>query len=157
MKEREESWVQSWIGKLPWKRAWQPIPSEEPGRLWSMGVTKSRTRLKWLSTHTHTHTHTHTGRFTYKMLNNFPRSPWSHWLSQLVKSGSLSPEHSFLSLMLLCLLDRTFLLLFYYLIFTAILCEMQRSYDNYLIILLRKVRLGFTQCTQLLSARGGVT
>ena len=36
---------------LAWEISW----AEELGRLWSMGVTKSRT---WLSTHTHTHTHT---------------------------------------------------------------------------------------------------
>ena len=45
----------SWVGKIPWRRAWQPTPvflpgespqTEEPGGLQSMGVTKSWT---WLS------------------------------------------------------------------------------------------------------------
>ena len=43
-----------WVGKIPWKKKWQPtsvffpekIPwTEEPGRLQSMGVTKSGTQL----------------------------------------------------------------------------------------------------------------
>ena len=47
-------------GKIPWRRAWQPTPvflenswriprTEEPGRVHR--VSKSRTWLKWLSTH----------------------------------------------------------------------------------------------------------
>ena len=49
-----------WIGKIPWRRAWQPIPVFLPGE--SQGerslaaavrrVTKSQTRWKRLSTHT---------------------------------------------------------------------------------------------------------
>ena len=46
----QETWVLSlgwkdpWVGKMPWRRAWQPTPvflpgeppwTEEPGRLWS--------------------------------------------------------------------------------------------------------------------------
>ena len=56
------------VGKIPWRKAWQPIPvflpgespwTEEPGRVESMvgGVTKSWAQF---SRHTHTHTHTHT-------------------------------------------------------------------------------------------------
>ena len=42
----QEIWVQPWVGKIPWRRAWQPTPlflpeespwTEEPGRLQSMG------------------------------------------------------------------------------------------------------------------------
>ena len=41
----QETWVQSWIGKIPWRRTWQPTPvfllgeslwTEEPGGLQSM-------------------------------------------------------------------------------------------------------------------------
>ena len=47
-----------WVGKIPWRRAWQPpsilswrIPwTAEPGRATVHGVEKSRTRLKQLST-----------------------------------------------------------------------------------------------------------
>ena len=44
----------TWVGKIPWRRAWQPTPiflsekipwTEEPGGLQSRRVTKSRTRL----------------------------------------------------------------------------------------------------------------
>ena len=43
-----------WVGKIAWRRTWQPTPGFWPGKshrqksLWlqSMGVTKSRTRLK---------------------------------------------------------------------------------------------------------------
>ena len=49
-----------WIGKIPWRRPWQPTPvfmprkipwTEEPAGLQSMGL-HSQTPLKWLSTHT---------------------------------------------------------------------------------------------------------
>ena len=49
----------SWLGKTPWKRAWQPTPvflpgeSLDRGAWWATvhGVAKSQTRLKRLSTH----------------------------------------------------------------------------------------------------------
>ena len=50
-----ETWVSSWVGKIPWRRAWQPTPvflpgespwtTEEPRGLQSMGDAKSWTRL----------------------------------------------------------------------------------------------------------------
>ena len=48
-----------WVGKIPWRKAWQPTPILLPGeshgqRSWWAtvhGVTKSRTLLKQLSTH----------------------------------------------------------------------------------------------------------
>ena len=45
----QEIWVQSWIGKIPWKRKWQPTPvflpgeppwAEESGGLQSMGLQR---------------------------------------------------------------------------------------------------------------------
>ena len=50
-----------WVRKIPWRRAWQPtpvfLPGESHGQRSLVGygprVTKSQTRLKWLSTHTH--------------------------------------------------------------------------------------------------------
>ena len=47
----------SWVGKIPWRRAWKPTPLFLPGEahgqrsLVSMGVAKSRT---WLSDYTFT-------------------------------------------------------------------------------------------------------
>ena len=48
-----------WVGKTPWRRAWQPTPvflpgeSRDRGAWWATvhGVTESQTRLKRLSTH----------------------------------------------------------------------------------------------------------
>ena len=50
-----------WVGKIPWRRKWQPIPVFLPGEpmdrgAWQAtvhGVTKNQTRLERLSTHTH--------------------------------------------------------------------------------------------------------
>ena len=47
-----------WVGKIPWRRAWQPTPVFFPGestgrgasRVTVHGVTESRTRLKRLTT-----------------------------------------------------------------------------------------------------------
>ena len=47
-----------WIGKIPWRRKWQPTPvslpgkipwTEEPGRLQSTGVAKSWTKLSYFT------------------------------------------------------------------------------------------------------------
>ena len=56
-----------WVGKIPWRRAWQPTPvflpeespwSEEPGELYIVyGVTKSQTQ--WVTKHTYIHTFIH--------------------------------------------------------------------------------------------------
>ena len=48
-----------WVGKIPWRRAWQPIlvflPGESHGQRSLAGtvhrITKSRIQMKWLSTH----------------------------------------------------------------------------------------------------------
>ena len=29
--ESEETWVDPWVGKMPWRRAWQPSPVFLPG------------------------------------------------------------------------------------------------------------------------------
>ena len=48
-----------WVGKVPWRRAWQSTPTFLPGEshgAWQAAVhsvTQSWTRLKRLSTHTH--------------------------------------------------------------------------------------------------------
>ena len=60
-----------WVGKIPWRRTWQPtsvfLPGESMGRgAWRVtvcGVTKSWTRLSTCAcARAHTHTHTHTKR-----------------------------------------------------------------------------------------------
>ena len=46
-----------WVGKIPWRRAWQPtpvfLPGESHGQRSLAGVAKSWTWLKRLSRHTH--------------------------------------------------------------------------------------------------------
>ena len=57
-----------WVGKIPWRRAWQPTPVFLPGEShgqrslarYSPWVAKSQTRLKQLSVRSPCHTHTHT-------------------------------------------------------------------------------------------------
>ena len=60
-----------WIGKIPWRKAWQPTPvflpgefpwTEEPCMLHSMGSQSvgHDWATKHSTAHTHTHTHTHT-------------------------------------------------------------------------------------------------
>ena len=41
MQEAQEIWVDPWVGKIPWRRKWQPDPvflpwTEDPGGLQSM-------------------------------------------------------------------------------------------------------------------------
>ena len=81
---------------LAWEISW----TQEPGRLQSMVVTKSRT---WLSTqaYTHTHTHTHTpascSRLTFMQdlqphLQSWEVMVWHHFL-QGWKTGRLCSPH----------------------------------------------------------------
>ena len=56
-------WLEPWVGKIHWRRAWQAslvfMPgepmTEEPGGLWSIGLQRARYNGSDL-THTHTHT-----------------------------------------------------------------------------------------------------
>ena len=54
-----------WVGKIPWRRAWQPTPVFSPGE--PQGQRSLAGYSPWgrkepdvACTHTHTHTHTHT-------------------------------------------------------------------------------------------------
>ena len=59
MQELQETWVLSWVGKNPWRRAWQPTPVSLPrdshGQRSLVGYTpqdrKESDTLKQLSTH----------------------------------------------------------------------------------------------------------
>ena len=56
-----------WVGKIPWRRAWQPTPVLLPGESYGQrslaGYSSSRhedlVMNEQLSAHTHTHTHIH--------------------------------------------------------------------------------------------------
>ena len=54
-----------WVGKIPWRRKWQPtpvfLPGESRGQRSLAGRAPEGTSQTQLSTRTHTHTHTHTG------------------------------------------------------------------------------------------------
>ena len=62
-----ETWVHPWVGKLPWRRKWQPtavfLPGESHGQRslagYSLWGCKELDRME--CTHTHTHTHSHNG------------------------------------------------------------------------------------------------
>ena len=55
-RRRKRQEFSPWVGKIPWKKKWQPTPgfaweipwTEEPGRLQSMGSQESDT-VEWLS------------------------------------------------------------------------------------------------------------
>ena len=63
-KESTCNGLDPWVGKIPWRRAWQLTPvflpgefpwTEEPGRLWSMGL--QRVRHDWLTKHSTQYKH----------------------------------------------------------------------------------------------------
>ena len=65
-----------WVGKIPWRRAWQPTPVFLPGEFhgqrglvgYSPGVTQSQTRLKQLNT---------LDLFHGNFMDLFHGNPWS--------------------------------------------------------------------------------
>ena len=44
-RRRKRSWFESWVGKIPWRRKWQPDPVFLPGKCKIHGVAKSRAQL----------------------------------------------------------------------------------------------------------------
>ena len=45
MQEAQEIWVDPWVGKIPWRKKWQPAPvflpwTEDPEGLQSMGLQR---------------------------------------------------------------------------------------------------------------------
>ena len=77
-RRRERPGFDPWVGKVPWRRKWQPhsvlawkLPrTEEPGRLQSIG-SQSWTRLKGLGTHT-----THSGGGDGMWVWGPGKTPW---------------------------------------------------------------------------------
>ena len=82
-----ETWVQSWVEKIPWRREWLATHSsilawripwtEEPGRMQSMGLQR-RTQE-----HTHTHTHRVTVWLKVAQLVKNPPSKQETWVRSL--------------------------------------------------------------------------
>ena len=56
-----------WVGKIPWRRKWQPTPVFLPGEWrsqvdcspWGLKESDTTEHTHTHNTHTHTHTHTH--------------------------------------------------------------------------------------------------
>ena len=68
-----------WVGKIPWRRAWQPtavfLPGESHGQTSLVGYspkgrTESDTSKVCVYTHTYKHTHTHTHTHTEILLRS---------------------------------------------------------------------------------------
>ena len=68
--QRRRRGFNPWVGKIPWRRKWQPTPVFLPGKfrgqrglvgysLWGCKESDT-TEHTHMCTHTHTHTHTHT-------------------------------------------------------------------------------------------------
>ena len=91
-----------WVGKIPWRRTWQPTPvflpgespgTEEPGGLQSTGL-QSQTRLKRLNAHTRRRTHfiqAISHDYTKKTtVNQDSSSLWSNstWMSSILRVHS---------------------------------------------------------------------
>ena len=89
-----------WVGKIPWRRAWQSTPvflpgeypwTEEPGRLQSK--RSQRVRHDWVIKHTHgdlhrntcVHTHTHTQT---QFLNKWGNTIFCSWLNDPILWGA---------------------------------------------------------------------
>ena len=62
MQEMPETWVQSWVGKIPWRRTWPPIPVFLPGESHGQRSQAGQSlefqtvRHDWVTESTHTHT-----------------------------------------------------------------------------------------------------
>ena len=72
----QEAWVDTWVGKIPWRRAWQPTPvflpgespwTGEPGRTLLHGVAESDMTEQLRTRSTHVYYHTLSGK-----LSSFP-------------------------------------------------------------------------------------
>ena len=68
-------WFNPWVGKIPWRRKWQPTPVFLPGKsrgqrsLVGYSAWDCRVRHDWAQagTHAYTHTHTHTRTHTHAL------------------------------------------------------------------------------------------
>ena len=60
----QETGFNPWVGKSPWRRAWQSTPVSLPGEFHEQSSVASYSpwghkESHMTNTHTHTHTHTH--------------------------------------------------------------------------------------------------
>ena len=66
----QETQVDPWVGKIPWRREWLPTPAFLPGEFYgSMSLVgycswgHKELQIPLSHTHTHTYTHTHVSYF----------------------------------------------------------------------------------------------
>ena len=68
--QRKRCRFDSQVGKIPWRRKWQPTPVSLPGKSHGQrshgGLHGAAESQPGLSTHVHAHTHTHTHTHTHK-------------------------------------------------------------------------------------------
>ena len=92
-----------WVGKIPRRRAWQPTPIFWSGEShehhwWATvhEVTKSQTRLKWLSMHAHIHyAYVPLGRNTFPpYISMWGLRPKSAWPTELHSPGGIHSTSS---------------------------------------------------------------
>ena len=64
MQEMHKTWVNSWVGRIPWSRKWQPTavlsPGESHGQRSLEGTVHRGHKGSDITKSTHTHTHIHT-------------------------------------------------------------------------------------------------
>ena len=87
---RETCMFDPWLGKIPWRRAWQPapafLPGESHGQRSPVGYTPWGHRGSDTTEHTHTHTHTQATRHVLKRAVSkvtwgWIRNPGLLWIS----------------------------------------------------------------------------
>ena len=73
-----------WVGKIPWRRKWQPTPVFLPGELHGQksqgGCSPCGHRESDMTEHTHTHTHTH-----MKIRQKIKKRDWEKRLMKQIK------------------------------------------------------------------------
>ena len=78
-------WLDLWVGKIPWRKAWQPIPvflpgespwTEKPGGQQSLGSQRVRQDKARACMCTHVHTCTHTYTHTHVTMQRMRFNPW---------------------------------------------------------------------------------
>ena len=80
-----------WVGKIPWRRKWQPAPAFLPGKPHGQRSPQSRGSQEswtWLSACAHTHTRTRTRTRTHTRV----KRAWT-WTMSRTDSTLASPDH----------------------------------------------------------------
>ena len=106
---QEKRCFNTWVGKIPWSRKWQPIPASLPREFHGCGrqsLGSQRTRDDWAHTHTHTpHTNVYMSIQSSNTHNNqkMGKNLWSQnwwidkmWYSHTMEYYSVIKRNEFL-------------------------------------------------------------